>query len=309
MKAMLGMTGSAIAVAALLGCGPKAGDAAQNAPSDPPATRPATRSNNSPTPQPPPSEGGGVDAPVAGNPATDTAVEALLDGIEADGQSLRTITARVSYEKVDALLGGKELRIGRLIYRADETGKRDFAILLESEIVNGQKRDSKTSYVFSDRWLAEIDHEHRQFIKREIAPPGSTIDPLALGEGPFPLPVGQKKAEVLKRFEAQPAALPGEGLLAKLDSATVDGLELLPRAGTPEADDFDRVLVFYDKGTRLPVGILMEDANGDLKTVRMDDVKKNQPLTDAETAHLSVENPDPKEWSIDIQKWRGENAE
>ncbi|HWB19512.1 MAG TPA: hypothetical protein VG711_04360 [Phycisphaerales bacterium] len=233
--------------------------------------------------------------------AVDPKVDALLDQLEQSSKDLKAVTAQLAYEKEDSLLGTKELRTGSLIYKVNDNGTKSFAILFDSLITGGSKREHKKHYIFNDRWLVEVDHEKKQFIKREIVAPGETFDPLKLGEGPFPLPIGQQKADVLKRFDVQSVNVPGEGMLSKL--ANVDSLLLTPKADAAEAKDIKSVAVFYDRDTHLPVGIEMIEQNDDRKTVKLANVARNPDLSAEQVACLSVEEPDPKEWQIDIRPW------
>jgi hypothetical protein len=216
----------------------------------------------------------------------------------------------VRYEVIDDLLGRSETRTGRLIYRTRE-GERRFAILFDQLTVRnqgqagGRREERRQHYVFDGQWLAEIDHGAKQFIKHQVVAPGRTLDPLKLGEGPFPLPVGQPRAEVLARFDVTATAAPTEGPLASLvETHRLQGLRLVPRSGTGEAREYARVDLFYDLDTLLPVGIHVTLSNGDVKLVRLGDALRNPPLSAAEEAALSIDDPDPSQWAISILPWK-----
>jgi hypothetical protein len=133
-------------------------------------------------------------------------------------------------------------------------------------------------------------------------PPGKTLDPLKLGEGPFPLPIGQSRDEVLARFDVtKPEELPDEALLKDIDMA--DGLLLVPKPGTEEFNEFARVEIFYDRATSLPVGIFAVEADAGRKIVRLRNLKRNPTLDEATLKKLDIAEPDPKEWRIDIRPW------
>ena len=285
-------------------CGPANSDATASQASPPTAPEPATPQQ---PPQVPPDNGGQPvipqDVPAdAPKPQIPDAVNDLLDRLEKSAPDLKSFTADIRYEKEDPLLGRKELRAGKLIYHHDPQSKeKSFAILFDAAIINGVERGEAKHYVFNGRWLAEIDHTNRQFIKREIVPPGKQLDPLKLGEGPFPLPIGQAKAEVLSRFDVTVANVPTEGLLKDLDD--VDGVSLTPKPGTREAEDFTKVELFYDRQTLLPVGMHTAEVNGDRKTVRLLDVKRNSPLNADQMGKLDIKEPDARTWRIDVRPW------
>lgn len=254
----------------------------------------------------PPSKSGDEPPPCGGDQAAvdDDPVIALLDTLEHSAADLRSFTASIHYEVEDALLGEKVIRKGELVYRVEpEGGEKSFAILFESKIANGRKRDQLKHYVFSDGWFVEVDHQEKLFIKRQVVAEGEEYDPLKLGEGPFPLPIGQPREEVLARFDVSLIELPETGPLAKLKGKTaVDGLRLIPKPDSAAAKDYAHIELFYDRDTRLPVGIDLIEVNGDRKTARLEGLQRNPLLDEAALAKLSIIEPDPTEWRIDIRE-------
>jgi len=236
-------------------------------------------------------------------PGVDPALVQLLDQLEASGKSLDAFTADLKFIVVEALEGDRVIRDGTMVYRVDDDriGK-SFAILFDARTVNKRKREDKKHYIFSGRWFAEIDPEEKLFIKREVVAKGERFDPLKLGEGPFPLPIGQSRAEVLERFDVSWAELPENGALAKLRGVVeVDGFTLVPKPETTYAEEVARLDLFYARDTGLPVGIHMIAPNGDDKTVRLDNARRNPVLTAEELARLDIRDPDPTVWKVDIR--------
>lgn len=240
--------------------------------------------------------------PAPSAPATPDPLDELLDRLERSAADLRGFKTDIRYVKVSDLLGRKEIRQGELIYELDGEAKR-FAILFDRLQVGRRLEQRLKHYVFDGRWLVEIDHDKKQFIKREVVEPGAELDPLKLGEGPFPLPVGQAKDEVLARFEVSLIDVPDDGPLAGLEN--VDGVLLVPRPHAREADEFERVELFYDRATSLPVGIRAVEVNGDEKIVLLENAIRNPDLSPEDAAKLSFETPDPSEWKIDVRPWSG----
>lgn len=243
-------------------------------------------------------------------PIEDPALDKLLDTLETSADDLRSFTARIVYRKFDSLLGRKETRTGELIVLSEPVDgapgafKRKFAVLFDALVVNERRNEVNKHYIFDGRWLAEIDHERKNYTAREIVPPGRSLDPLKLGEGPFPLPIGQRKIKVLERFMVNWADPPA-GLLIALEPDSVFGITLTPRSGTAESDEFKRVDIYYDKIALLPVGIETVELNGDRKTVLLRDLKRNPDLDDATLKKVTIERPNPDEWNIDERKWDG----
>ncbi|MGI9014054.1 MAG: hypothetical protein ACR2GY_07380, partial [Phycisphaerales bacterium] len=158
--------------------------------------------------------------------------EELLDRLEADAVDLRDFQARVHYRKLEAILEETEIYVGSMIYHIDpeRPQPKRFAILFEKKGNLKRLYDRNQHYIFDGVWLVERNPDEKQFIKRQIVAPGETFDPLRLGEGPFPLPLGQKKDDVLRIFEAEMLERPRDGeLLDTMLPADVLGLALTPK--------------------------------------------------------------------------------
>ncbi|MCZ6835263.1 MAG: hypothetical protein O7G85_05755 [Planctomycetota bacterium] len=254
------------------------------------------------------------EADEAGKPQDQQAlplkIDQLLDELEAGSKDLVGFKAKISYRKYDDLTLDTQVRSGNILYRVDpESGNKSFSLIFDRLIMNQRLDENVKHFVFDGRWLAEIDQERKQFIKRELVPPGKVLDPLKLGEGPIPLPIGQTKQDVLKLFTVESIVPPQDEkkMLSRLTPDRVDGLRLIPRPGTREADQYDHIDLFYDKQSRLPVGIDAVELNGDTKTVWLRDLVKNPEFTPQMVGRFILTNPDPSKWKIDIQPWQGPN--
>ena len=241
-------------------------------------------------------------------------VEDLLDRLERSSADLRDFQARIRYDIWDAVTEEKQIRSGELIYQVDpDDGSKRFAILFDTFIFGNRREKEAKHHIFADGWLVEIDHERKQFIKRQIVAPGKTFDPLKLGEGPFPLPIGQPKNEVLARFDVKLLDAPSDPFLAKmLTDRDVQGMVLFPKPNTPEADKFQRVELFYDREMLLPIGLNAvaadaidpDDPNSrNRKMVLLSNLKRNQGVDES---MLSIAEPDKRQWDIDIRPWEGQ---
>ena len=243
--------------------------------------------------------------PAASQPATP--IDEFLTRLEKVGGEVRDFRAGLSYEKYDKLLDESERRFGRVVLEG--VGKeRRFAFLFEKFFDgSGRAETMRDHWVYAEGWIAEIDHTHKTFTKRQIVEPGKTFDPLKLGEGPFPLPLGQSKAEVLARFEASLSEVPDLPLLQSLKE--VQGLHLVPKPGSALAEDTASVDVFYDTATLVPRGVVMLASKGDRTTVLLTEPALNVGLKAEDKALLVIPNPDPTGWAIDIRPWQGPKDE
>ena len=248
--------------------------------------------------------------PDAAPPATQTQVQAAPDRVdefltelEKTGATIDTLSGGLSLEKYDALVEESERRFGRVVVDKKD-GKRRFAIYFE-EFVDGSGRSDRSvdHWIYSDGWLCEQDHRNKSFTKRQIVAPGDSFDPLALGEGPIPIPIGQKKAEVLARFEVSEAEVPVDiPLLGSMKN--VAGLKLVPKAGTPMAKETAAIELFYDRTSLAPTGVVIREKNGNRTVARIAKPVVNGEVKAEDRALLEIPEPDPKQWTIDVRPWK-----
>ncbi len=240
-------------------------------------------------------------------PAVDPVADAL-GHIELAGTDLAALSADVAYRKDDALLGGGELRTGHLIYAA-ENGPR-LAVRFDYRIDLGDmaRRAETKRLVFDGGWLVESDEANRQFIKRQIVAPGDTADPMRLG-GPFPLPIGQKRADVLRRFETSMIDTPPDAFIAPVTAGRdVIGLHLVPRAELNESKDWAHLNLWYDRDSWLPVGVVAVETNGDTRRIRLGSVRRHEQVPPEAETLLSIE-PRGVGWSVDVHPWKAAPGE
>lgn len=180
---------------------------------------------------------------------------ALLDKLEARGAKIDSYQAQVKYTREQGLLGDTQLRIGTIVYQAADTdAKRParFAVRFTHLIADGVRRKRPRHYIFDGIWLAEVHMDSKQFIKRQVVAPGETFDPLKIGQGPFPLPLGQKRKDITNLFIAT-VADPAED-----DPKNTTHLHLVAKANPKTgkiAADYSLVDLWYDNDTLLPVKV------------------------------------------------------
>lgn len=210
----------------------------------PPAVRQAT---SVPSTQP-------ADAASSGDPVADE----ILDRLDARGESIQGLACKVVYRYVTVFPAESvQQKDGTLLFAKGEPNARFFIHFtkLSSE---GIERETGEYWAFDGRWLTERNDKSRTIIKREIAAPGERKDPFKLGQGPFPLPLGQKRKDILDNFTVR---------LEKFtlgDPRGSDHLHCVPKPGTPLAKKYTRVDIYVDRAAGLPVRIVTErvsDAN------------------------------------------------
>lgn len=248
--------------------------------------------------------------------------EDLLAALEKADESLRTLTADVMYDKTFDIGGDRQVRWGKL-YFSDNKGEgkarsRKFAVNFERLRVGDRLEKEPKIYIFDGQWLVEKLPTQKQFIKRQIVAAGEQFDPLKIGEGPMPIPIGQRKDDTLARYSAELLA-PDVGLTlpeGDTDAALAQLLEhvkgtmqlrLTPRPGSEEARDFREVRLWYRRveqseqaggGARfLPVMARTVSRAEDVSLVRLTNVTMN---TELDAALLDT-TPPGEDWKIDIR--------
>lgn len=262
----------------------------------------------------------GQEAPAPA-PAIATADD-LLARLETADKELRSLDADVLYQRVFGLEGDEQERRGRLYYVDAKTmtaegkpapGSRKFAIHFKSLKMGTQPAMAQDQVlVFDGEWLIEKQPPQQQIIKRQITRAGG-FDPLKVGEGPFPLPIGQKRADILSRFEAE--LLPATRDLVASDPALQQPLEnfvkgshqlkLTPKPGERSVE-LSEIRLWYrpdpTTGQLLPRMARTVTPQGDVSLVQLANVKVNQSVpADA------LDTRTPEGWKQDVQELPPEN--
>lgn len=254
-------------------------------------------------------------AQPAETPTDITDADDLLRALETAGEDIRRLSATVRYVKEFSIQGDTQVRAGRLVFASEpgvdgQAPARRFGITFD-ELKLGRRVENIDSeyleqYIFDGEWLAEVRPLDKEFVRRQVVPPGERWDPLRLGEGPFPIPIQQRREDILERFDAE--LLDGrEGV----DSPSILGiagkcyqLRLTPRADAGE-EELREVRVWYQKDTLLPRLARTLNMAGDVSFVMLKDLRLNDDAQIGE-AELSTEPPTDREgWNVTQEFFRG----
>ena len=213
------------------------------------------------------------------------------------------------YDRVDAVSENRERRTGQIVLtqKAGELKSRKLAIMFDQLIdASGHATTERQRFVFDGGWLFEFDDQRHQLIARELVPPGEQLDPLRIGEGPIPIPIGQKKEQVCQRFEVKFTAQPVEPLLKRLEN--IQGLALHPKKNTGVDPDLGAICVWYDLATLMPVAVTVTTKGGDEKILLLTKIEVNKALDDSATALLATEppasTPNGAAWRKDVRPYK-----
>lgn len=253
--------------------------------------------------------------PAAAEPAIATADD-LLTALETADQGIKSLQAEVKYIRDSGVLQGNNTvtRQGMLFFRADfrpasapdapaAPPRRAFAVDFDVEIVNTQVRKERRVFIFDGEWFVEKNYKDHQSKRERIVPKGQTADPLRIGSGPFPIPIGQKRSDILSRFTAQ-LLPPGDGIDEKDRQQFADTyqLKLVPRVGADEARDYDEIRLWYRKKDLLPSLARTVNPDGARSEVFLVGPEPNRQIPDQTFDTSPV--PPGSGWDEDTQEYR-----
>lgn len=236
----------------------------------------------------------------------------LLTALETADEGVNTLRCKIVHTKLFGLAGDYQQRRGDLVYTTDP--RQRFAISFEAMILDDRVFDSEKVYIFDGEWLVEKFPADREFVKTRIVAPGEAFDPLRIGEGPFPVPIGQKREEILERFSAElvPAdnGLEDEAFAAAARAAVGSKwiqLRLTPNALFAEDSDLTDVRVWYDPDDLLPRMAKTVNEIGDESLVFLYSMEKNGETAEVE---FSVATPaDDEGWNVTLRDRTGVQAQ
>lgn len=164
----------------------------------------------------------------------DPDVDRILTRLET--REIRDLHARLAWELKYALAlpGEEDVKRGEIWYqKKGDVGR--FLIDFSEMVRAGRVRPMDEKHLFDGSWYVEQKGATRTVTRRQIRRDNDPGDPFKLGQGPFPVPFGQKKSDILREFQV--ARAPAE----KDDPAETDHLVLLPRPESTMADKYKQL--------------------------------------------------------------------
>jgi hypothetical protein len=179
----------------------------------------------------------GAQSKPANNAGLDPVVDKILTRLEA--RQVNDLRARVRWELTYAVEEDEDadIKFGQIWYQQAEPVAK-FLVHFDSKLVGNRKDELDEQHMFDGRWYTELQSRTKTITRREIRRPDDPSNPYKIGEGPFPLPFGQKKANILREFEVTHVAP------AKADPPATDHLKLVPREGTGTGQTY-KVIDFW----------------------------------------------------------------
>lgn len=237
----------------------------------------------------------------------DITLDDLLNRLEKADADLRTLTAKVVYDRSYFLQGDRHTRVGDIAFRSEpapnpnDPPRRGFVLTFDKLFVDGLEKPEGTSWIFDGEWLVEKRATDKTFQKRRIALPGENFDPFRVGNdnAMIPLPIGQRKADILKQFKAEVVptlqTLEDEPNFAE---SVKDAYQLhLKPLVRSESQAFIDIRLWYAKGSLLPLMSRAVNTAGDVSIVQLVGTRLN--TTDFPHARITtVEPPDDEGFTV-----------
>jgi outer membrane lipoprotein-sorting protein len=215
--------------------------------------------------------------------SSSSTVDQILDALDARGQNFNDFTATVKLTDTDNSTGDSTNNDGTVLFQRKPGGDARIRVTFTKKERGDKIFDANHEYTLDNGWLVERDYQAKKEIRRQVLKPGEKVDPLKLGEGPFPLPIGQKKEDVKNIFDV--TKIPP----ANDDPPNTVHLQLTPKPGTTYARDFKTIDVWVGTADAMPVRIQTLDLNETtIKTTDLSQVKINVGLTDKDFAEPTL---------------------
>ncbi len=236
-------------------------------------------------------------APAASEPAatapddTSSEARAILDLLEKRGDTLKDFHGTLAYSVYHAKTDEAEANDGYIDYIKAPTGGTRFSVRRSNIKLDGKimKQNLELDMVFDGQWLTLIDPLKKIFRRIQVAPPvapGQPAPNVMKIDGPIPMPIGQKTADVIKEFQVQLLPTKDENLLQ---------LKLTPRIKGKY--DFSELDLTIDRRMQIPVKMVSTAPRGDVTTVEFHDLQINQDHAKI----IDVKTPDQKDgWTVEI---------
>ncbi len=217
-------------------------------------------------------------------------VEKILDELEE--RKIEDIVADLVFTKYNPIFDQKQVYEGTLLFRMDKPNPR-FKIEFDKYTNDGVVSKQKEWHLFDGTFYVEAREKTRQIIRRQIVRPGEQVEVFKVGQGPFPLPFGQKKEEILRQFAIKLA--PPD---AKNDPENTDHLVLSPLPSSDLSRRYDLVHFHVDRKSHLPVRVhTVEKEDKKEITASFKDIRLNSGVA-ASRLNLPKEVSEPGGYSV-----------
>ena len=208
--------------------------------------------------------------------SADSSINDLLDALDAVGQGLKDFTAKVALTDNDVATDLTTKRTGQVWYETNADNAK-VRVTFDHKIAGRKITDERLDYLLADGKLTDRNGRNKVETKRQVLKPGQKVDLLKLGEGPFPLPIGQKRDDVLANFTV--TKLPPD----PADPKNTVHLQLTPKPKSSFERKFKSIDVWVDLATHMPARIAtLDKAETTTRTTDLSEIKLNGGVRDSD---------------------------
>jgi outer membrane lipoprotein-sorting protein len=218
-----------------------------------------------------------------------SSADEVLDALDARGKSLQDFTATVKLTDTNDSVGDSTSNTGTVVLQKKSADDARIRVAFTRREADDKIFPVDRQFTLDSGQLVERDYQEKKETRRQVLKPGQKLDLFKLGEGPFPLPLGQPRQDVEKLFDVM-----------KIDPVAGDPpgtvhLQLTPKPKSQFAGQFKTIDVWVDPKSAMPIQIQTVDPNvTTTKTTELKDIKINGGASDKDFA----QPPLPDGWDV-----------
>ncbi len=229
-------------------------------------------------------------------PVPSPAVSAALKMLQARGKTLHNFSANLKVTVHHLRTDEKDMNIGKIWYlrkgRATEFDIRFNMLVVDGAIA---RHHADHDIIFDGRWLIDRNGSAKIYRKIQLVGTGKDFNPLRLGRGPIPIPIGQRPAMVLQEFHVR--LVPNQArATGNVSQPRLIHLRLVPR--DKRAFAFVQLDFWINPALALPVKIERIDPDGTPTVAVLSKIKINHPMR--HNFHVAAPAPGSG-WTVDIE--------
>jgi outer membrane lipoprotein-sorting protein len=239
---------------------------------------------------------GCVSAAPSATPASESQADQVLQQLDDIGQRLKEFSAKVRLNETDNL-GGSVIHTGNVYFQHRADGSARIHVIFDKRQSNNRITDEKTEYLLDGPVLTDRNYRSRNGTIRDVAlKPGQKMNLFKLGEGPFPLPIGQSPADVHRESDVQFVAP------AKDDPKNTAHIRLTPKKESDLGRRFKTVDVWVDQTSHMPVRVDTADTKEtQWASTELTDIVLNPP-GGLKEADFQLPPIDKTKWSSHVEQ-------
>jgi outer membrane lipoprotein-sorting protein len=224
----------------------------------------------------------------------DAQADQVLDALKMRGDTLKDFSGDVTLTTTDQTTADSTAQVGNVLFQQLGDGDGRIRVHFTQHVEGDKYTKEDHEFTLADGWLVDRDYLKKNEVRRQVVRPGQKINLLKLGEGPFPLPIGQSREEVRRQFDVSLIAP------AKDDPAGTVHLLLKPNPLTDLARKYSQIDVYVDRQNGMPTQIVTLDNDAQrMQSTVISNLHMNSGLKDADFSLPQVDG-----WDQTVEPFR-----